>query len=124
MNKENTKKHLNHPFYEDANSYRESVRLDQILKGAEKYPEPFNPKSWTSKQLVEHAMQENVDQAHYIYGLFTRIVELEQALDFYAQLENYDDKHRSPFNSEHYYSDVTLDRGEKAREALGYSEED
>lgn len=66
----NALKHFNHPFYAEADQYRQDVRKEQINKGAEKYPEPFNPHSWTARQLLRHAMQENVDQAHYIYGLY------------------------------------------------------
>lgn len=66
---ENQKKHLDSRFYKEAENYRECVRVDQILKGAEKYPEPLNPRSWSVQQLVEHATQENVDQFHYIYAL-------------------------------------------------------
>lgn len=69
--------HLEHPFYKDANVYREDIRKEQILKGAHKYPEPFNPNSWTAKELLQHAMQENVDQAHYIFGLFEKVEEMQ-----------------------------------------------
>lgn len=75
----NQERHLNHPFYSEANQYRETVRREQVLKGAAKYPEPFNPASWTAKELLAHAMQENVDQAHYIYGLFEKLEEFDQA---------------------------------------------
>lgn len=71
------RQHLEHPFYKDANVYREEVRKEQIIKGAHKYPEPFNPNSWTAKELLQHAMQENVDQAHYIFGLFEKIEEMQ-----------------------------------------------
>lgn len=76
----NEQRHLNHPFYKDANEYREHKRIGQILKGAHKYPEPFTTSSWTSEQIIEHAMQENVDQAHYIYAAHERMQELEQNL--------------------------------------------
>lgn len=78
---DNERRHLEHPFYGDANKYREDVRREQILKGAAKYPEPFNPKSWTAKELLQHAMQENVDQAHYIFGLYEKISEIEAESD-------------------------------------------
>jgi hypothetical protein len=70
---ENQKKHLEHPFYKEANDFREEVRTGQILKGAEKYERPFSGTLYTSKQLLVHAMQENVDQGHYIYGLYELI---------------------------------------------------
>lgn len=58
------------PFYEDAHTYREAVRRGQIVKGLSKYGRPFNSSDWTAEELLAHAMQENVDQAHYIYGLY------------------------------------------------------
>lgn len=75
---ENKLKHLKHPFYDEANEYREMVRNEQILKGAEKYPEPFNPFSWTPEQLIQHFMQENVDQSHYAFGLYQQIQKLTE----------------------------------------------
>lgn len=69
----NVEKHLKHPFYQDVNEYREMVRVGQILKGAEKYPEPFTTSSWSNDEIIEHAMQENVDQAHYIYAAKERM---------------------------------------------------
>lgn len=65
--------HLSHPFYIKAKEEWESVRKGQIVKGAEKYPEPFTPSSWTNDQLAEHAIQENVDQLHYIVGMKERM---------------------------------------------------
>jgi hypothetical protein len=69
-------KHLNHPFYADASNYREHIRLGQILKGAEKYDEPYKPENYTLDEQIEHFMQENVDQAHYAYGLYVNCKKL------------------------------------------------
>lgn len=101
MNKKQLE-HLRHPFYREADKYREEVRRGQILKGAEKYPKPFSSDDWTAKELLLHAMQENIDQAHYIYGLFEKLEKYEQALKYYAK---YDHSH---------YDDTQV-----AREALG-----
>jgi hypothetical protein len=81
--RDNAAKHLESHFYTEANQYRERERIGQIVKGAEKYPEPFNPASWTAKELLQHAMQENIDQGHYIYGLFEKIEAMEQELEKY-----------------------------------------
>jgi hypothetical protein len=78
--RENEEKHLAHPFYAEVNQYRETIRREQVLKGAAKYPTPFDPTDWTAKELLQHAMQENVDQGHYIYGLFEKIEAMEKAL--------------------------------------------
>lgn len=77
--------HLNHPFYKDVETYREDVRIGQIIKGSEKYPEPFTTSSWTNDEIVEHAMQENVDQAHYIYAAKERMDELQRKVDRYEK---------------------------------------
>jgi len=71
--RENLINHLNSPFYRECDDYREVQRLGQIKKGADKYPEPFNPNSWSGEELLAHAMQENVDQAHYIYGTYKKL---------------------------------------------------
>lgn len=81
MSKDNLKKHLDHIFYQDAESYRRGVRFGQIKKGSEKYPEPFTTASWTNDEIVEHAMQENVDQSHYIYACKERMDEQEKEIE-------------------------------------------
>jgi len=73
----NLQEHLNHPFYMNASNYREHIRIGQIMKGAEKYPKPYNPENYTPEQQIEHFMQENVDQGHYAYGLFVTIKKQE-----------------------------------------------
>lgn len=78
---DNCRKHLQHPFYYRANEYREEQRRGQILKGAAKYPEPFKPENWSPKELLAHAMQENIDQGHYIYGLYEKIEEQVKKID-------------------------------------------
>lgn len=57
------------PFYEKARSLWQSVQNAQILKGLKKYPEPFNPNSWTPDELLNHALEETVDLTHYLVGL-------------------------------------------------------
>lgn len=69
--------HLSHPYYIKAKEQWEAVRKGQIAKGAEKYDEPFTPSSWSNKELAEHALQENVDQLHYIIGMLERMEEQE-----------------------------------------------
>jgi len=101
--------HLNHPFYKDAEKYREDVRKGQILKGAEKYPKPFSPKDWTARELLLHAMQENVDQAHYIVGLAEKLEEYEALIVIYKEALRYYAKY------DHSHFDDT----QVAREALG-----
>jgi hypothetical protein len=96
--RKNAAKHLEHPFYSEANKYREQERIGQIVKGSEKYQEPFNPASWTAKQLLSHAMQENVDQGHYIYGLYEKIEEMEREL---VKYKNRCKDYEAKINAEH-----------------------
>lgn len=57
--------------------------------------------------------------AHYALGhKFMEVDKLKKALEFYADENNHNQKNRSPFNSEYYYSDVMEDFGEIARKAL------
>jgi hypothetical protein len=77
---ENYLKQLAHPFYKRVDEFRDEVKREALLKAADKYPEPFNPQSWTSEQLAKHAMAENYDQGNYIIGLYDKCVELEERL--------------------------------------------
>lgn len=76
----NIQKHLEHPFYGQVKEYVDEVEHQQILKGAEKYKEPFNPDSWTGDELALHAMQELRDGQVYVTGLRDRIRKLEKEL--------------------------------------------
>ena len=78
---ENLLKHFNHPFYQKVDQITDEVKLMQIRKGAEKYPEPFTPSSWTGKELAVHALQELRDGQVYVVGMLERIEEYEQAID-------------------------------------------
>jgi hypothetical protein len=78
---ERREKHLNHPFYIDARKIWTNHQWAQIEKGAVKYPEPFTPSSWSNEQLVEHAIQENVDQLHYIVGMKERMEEQAKEIE-------------------------------------------
>jgi hypothetical protein len=62
-------RHNRNPLYADARRYFEDKQRGQIAKGAEKYPEPLNAASWSIAQLVDHAMEEAVDQVHYLTAL-------------------------------------------------------
>ncbi|SES03029.1 hypothetical protein [Salipaludibacillus aurantiacus] len=73
--------HLSHPFYREAAEFWAKVRAQQIMKGAQKYVEPFTTSSWTDAEIINHAMQENVDQAHYIYAAKERMEEQRKQLD-------------------------------------------
>ncbi|MBG9783568.1 hypothetical protein [Shouchella lehensis] len=74
------KQHMEHIFYKEAHQIWQSVQQEQIRKGAEKYPLPFNPDNWTEKDLLQHAMQENVDQVHYMYGLYLKIKQRNEVI--------------------------------------------
>lgn len=48
------------------------VHQEQIEKGEAKYPEPLNHENWTMEQLIHHAMQENIDQFHYLTAMLIK----------------------------------------------------
>jgi hypothetical protein len=73
-----SKNFYDHPLYVRAKEMWENIRLRQIQKGAEKYPEPLNPASWSVVDLIEHGIMENVDQLHYYIALLEK-VEMIQA---------------------------------------------
>ena len=88
---EQKEKHFNHKFYGDARKIWVNHQLSQIQKGSEKYPEPFTPSSWSNEQLVEHAIQENVDQLHYIVGMKERMEQQEAQIKLLESKLNYMD---------------------------------
>jgi hypothetical protein len=81
--------HMSNQLYKDANFAWQRTQVKQIIKGAEKYPEPLNPFSWTGTELVEHALQESVDQVHYLTGLLAQVKELELWADKYKSDAEY-----------------------------------
>jgi DNA-binding protein H-NS len=82
-------KFLNHPLYVRAKEMFENIRIRQIQKGAEKYPEPLNPKSWSIKQLTEHGLMELADLLHYIVALLEKAEALEQRVKELENIETY-----------------------------------
>jgi len=57
------------PFYKKALALFARTQENQMQKGLEKYPEPFNPHSWSPDELLNHALEETVDLTHYLVGL-------------------------------------------------------
>jgi len=74
-------KQLEHPFYDNADAFREEIKKETLIKAAKKYDEPFNPNSWTIEQLAKHAMAENYDQTNYIYGMYERLQKQEREVE-------------------------------------------
>jgi hypothetical protein len=58
-----------YPFYKKARDLWTETQVNQIIKGLDKYPEPFNPRSWSPQELLNHALEESVDLTHYLVGL-------------------------------------------------------
>jgi hypothetical protein len=72
------------PFYEKARNLFLRTQDAQIQKGLLKYPEPFNPHSWSPQELLTHALEETVDLTHYLVGLKEQ---LDAKDDYIKQLE-------------------------------------
>jgi hypothetical protein len=62
-------KQANNPLYKRASKEMARTKAEQLVKAAEKYPEPLNPDSWTGEQLADHAFQEVFDLTSYITGM-------------------------------------------------------
>lgn len=71
--RKNIEKHFNNPFYKEVDDFVKETKEQQILKGAEKYPEPFDPDSWSIEELAVHGMQELRDAQVYITGMRDRM---------------------------------------------------
>lgn len=78
---EEIKRHFSNPLYIKADEMAKQTRIDQIIKGAQKYPEPLNPASWSGKELVIHAFQENIDQQHYLVAMLEKFEEMEREIE-------------------------------------------
>lgn len=78
--KKNEMKALFHPTYRKARERFHRVQEEQIMKGAEKYPEPLNHESWSFEDLQNHAMQELVDQVHYVEAMGEKYKHIENRL--------------------------------------------
>jgi hypothetical protein len=72
------------PFYKKALELFTRTQKAQIQKGLDKYPEPFNPHSWSPDELLNHALEETVDLTHYLVGL----KELLDAKDSFIKQQN------------------------------------
>lgn len=96
----NRERHLNNPFYKRVDKLVEEVAKEQVLKGADKYPEPFNPKSWTGKQLIRHGLQEARDLQVYLVGALDHIERVEAD---YARMKK--ERDRFFFENEHLISE-------------------
>lgn len=71
------------PFYKKALQLFTRTQEAQIQKGMEKYPEPFNPHSWTPEELLNHALEETVDLTHYLVGLKELLDEKDKEIEKY-----------------------------------------
>lgn len=79
-------KYYANPVYREARDDWMIVQEEQIRKGAEKYPEPLNPASWTGEQLVRHGMQEVVDLTHYLTAMKFKFQEMERDIRYLYDL--------------------------------------
>ena len=59
--------------YAEARKRWQEIHQQQICKGNQKYGTPLNPEDWTTEELILHAMQENVDQFHYLTALLLKV---------------------------------------------------
>jgi hypothetical protein len=75
------------PFYKKALALFTRTQEQQIAKGLAKYPEPFNPHSWTPNELLNHALEETVDLTHYLVGLKDLLDEKDKEI---ARLKRYE----------------------------------
>jgi hypothetical protein len=69
-----------HWLYKQARSLWRETQDGQIKKGEEKYPQPLGDADWTWQDIVRHAVEENVDQMHYITLLQHHLAEMEDEL--------------------------------------------
>jgi predicted RNase H-like nuclease (RuvC/YqgF family) len=69
-----------YPFYQKCRELWMKTQINQVIKGLQKYPEPFDPMHWTPNEIVNHAMEEAVDLVHYLVGLSEHVENLESKI--------------------------------------------
>jgi tRNA G18 (ribose-2'-O)-methylase SpoU len=55
-----------HYLYKRANELHTETKEEQLVKAANKYPEPLEPDHWSALQCGRHAFQELIDLEHYV----------------------------------------------------------
>lgn len=78
---ENLGKQANNPLYKRATQEMQRTKSEQLVKAAEKYPEPLNPDSWTGAQLADHAFQEVFDLTSYVTGMKIKFETMQDIID-------------------------------------------
>lgn len=71
---------VEHWLYVKAQSEWLRVQAEQIKKGIAKYPTPLGDSGLSVTEFANHAIQENVDQMHYLTALKTLAQKYEKAL--------------------------------------------
>lgn len=107
---EKLNKQLSHQLYKDANFMYNQVQLQQLVKAAEKYPNPLNEDDWTNEEMLEHGFQELVDQSHYFMMMKNRMEKLMQQLADKTNEANY---WRNKYRAEKYLHEDTKDQTKK-----------
>lgn len=79
---DNLHRHLDNPLYKQALAFWRAIQQRQIKKGAAKYPEPLGYYNWKPLELINHAVEENVDQMHYLTALKQNTNDMENAIQF------------------------------------------
>lgn len=71
---------VDYPFYKTSRDLFIEIQAKQIHKGFSKYGEVFNPQKWSAEELLNHAMEEAVDEQHYLVGIYMKLKEWESNL--------------------------------------------
>lgn len=69
------------PIYRKVWERKAKTYRDQVGYGLVKYPETFNPDSWTKEELVQHFLQEINDAQNYLEGLETKFLQLLELME-------------------------------------------
>jgi hypothetical protein len=74
------KRWIENILYKRVRHSHDQILNNQIRKGAEKYPDPL-PGTWTARQLIRHAKEENVDQFVYLEATEIVVEQMEMEID-------------------------------------------
>ena len=66
------------PFYKKCEQTFQKIQNLQIQKGLEKYNRPLDPTNFSIRDLVLHALEENIDQLHYLVAILEKTEEQDE----------------------------------------------
>jgi hypothetical protein len=85
--------------YTKAQEVFQKIQNQQIQKGLEKYNTPLKSENHTIEELVLHALEENIDQLHYLVAILEKVQDKKKVIPRLSPFEELDmmaQSHKKP----------------------------